>query len=65
MLYFINNVLIGGILMSFSLKKVSVGAPFFLIAGPCVIQTEGLCLEIAETIKNIGNELNQSNPLKL
>ncbi|MBQ2594395.1 MAG: 3-deoxy-8-phosphooctulonate synthase [Candidatus Riflebacteria bacterium] len=44
--------------MSFSLKKVSVGAPFFLIAGPCVIQTEGLCLEIAETIKNIGNELN-------
>ena len=44
--------------MSFSLKKVSAGAPFFLIAGPCVIQTESLCLEIAETIKNIGNELN-------
>ena len=44
--------------MSFSLKKVSVGTPFFLIAGPCVIQTESLCLEIAETIKSIGNELN-------
>ena len=44
--------------MSFSLKKVSAGAPFFLIAGPCVIQTESLCLEIAETIKIIGNELN-------
>ncbi len=44
--------------MSFSLKKASEKAPFFLIAGPCVIQTEELCLEIAETVKNIGNDLN-------
>ena len=44
--------------MSFSLKKASEKAPFFLIAGPCVIQTEELCLEIAQTVKNIGNDLN-------
>ncbi len=44
--------------MSFSLKKASAGAPFFLIAGPCVIQTEELCLEIAQTVKKIGTELN-------
>lgn len=44
--------------MSFSLKKASASAPFFLIAGPCVIQTEELCLKIAETIKNIGNDFN-------
>ena len=44
--------------MSFSLKKASAGSPFFLIAGPCVIQTEELCLEIAQTVKKIGTELN-------
>lgn len=44
--------------MSFSLKEVSAKSPFFLIAGPCVIQTEELCLEIAQTVKNIGNDLN-------
>lgn len=44
--------------MGFSLKKASLGAPFFLIAGPCVIQSEELCLEIAEKVRKIGNELN-------
>lgn len=42
--------------MSFSLKKNGLNAPFFLIAGPCVIQSEELCLEIAQTIKKIGEE---------
>ncbi len=44
--------------MSFKLKEVSSKAPFFLIAGPCVIQTEELCIEIAKTVKDIGNDLN-------
>lgn len=42
--------------MSFSLKQSAVNAPFFLIAGPCVIQSEELCLEIAKTVKKIGEE---------
>ncbi len=43
--------------MAFSLKKYAAGAPFFLIAGPCVIESEGLCLYIAQTLKAIGEEL--------
>lgn len=33
------------------------GAPPFLIAGPCVIESEALCLHIAEKLRNIGAEL--------
>lgn len=43
--------------MSFSVKNFAAGAPFFLIAGPCVIESEGACLYIAQTIKAIAEEL--------
>jgi 2-dehydro-3-deoxyphosphooctonate aldolase (KDO 8-P synthase) len=33
------------------------GAPPFLIAGPCVIESEGLCLSIAERLQGIGARL--------
>lgn len=33
------------------------GAPPFLIAGPCVIESEALCLFIAEWLQTIGTEL--------
>jgi 2-dehydro-3-deoxyphosphooctonate aldolase (KDO 8-P synthase) len=33
------------------------GAPPFLIAGPCVIESEALCLSIAERLKAMGGEL--------
>lgn len=33
------------------------GAPPFLIAGPCVIESEALCLSIAERLRGIGEEL--------
>lgn len=33
------------------------GAPPFLIAGPCVIESEALCLSIAERLCGIGEEL--------
>lgn len=33
------------------------GAPPFLIAGPCVIESEALCLAIAERLKAIGEQL--------
>ncbi|RNJ62768.1 MAG: 3-deoxy-8-phosphooctulonate synthase [Porphyrobacter sp. IPPAS B-1204] len=33
------------------------GMPPFLIAGPCVIESEALCLEIAEHLKSIGEAL--------
>ena len=31
--------------------------PFFLIAGPCVIESEALCLETAATLREITREL--------
>lgn len=34
------------------------GAPPFLIAGPCVIESEALCLQIAERLKAIGESLD-------
>lgn len=37
--------------------KRSPGAPPFLIAGPCVIESEALCLAIAERLKAISEEL--------
>ena len=33
------------------------GMPLLLIAGPCVIETEALCLEIAETLAEIARQL--------
>ena len=43
--------------MAFSIREYAAGAPFFLIAGPCVIESEGLCLYIAQTLKAVGEEL--------
>ncbi|NCB38270.1 MAG: 3-deoxy-8-phosphooctulonate synthase [Erysipelotrichia bacterium] len=43
--------------MSFSIREFASGAPFFLIAGPCVIESEGLCLYVAQTLKAISEEL--------
>ena len=43
--------------MTFSIKQFAAEAPFFLIAGPCVIESEGLCLYIAQTLKAVGEEL--------
>lgn len=43
--------------MSFSVKKFADGAPFFLIAGPCVIESEDMCLYIAQNVKAIAEEL--------
>ena len=34
--------------------EVGVDRPFFLIAGPCVIESEALCLDIAFRMKEIG-----------
>lgn len=43
--------------MAFSIAEFAKDAPFFLIAGPCVIESEGQCLYIAQTIKAICEEL--------
>jgi len=43
--------------MTFSVKNFKAEAPFFLIAGPCVIESESLCLYIAQTVKAIAEEL--------
>ena len=37
--------------------EVGGDRPFFLIAGPCVIESEGLCLETAATLREITREL--------
>ncbi len=37
--------------------EVGASEPFFLIAGPCVIESESLVLEIASTLKTITTEL--------
>ena len=34
------------------------GEPLLLIAGPCAIESAGVCLEIAEHLKQLGQELN-------
>jgi 2-dehydro-3-deoxyphosphooctonate aldolase (KDO 8-P synthase) len=38
--------------------EVSINSPLFLIAGPCVIESEGLALETAGMLKEICSELN-------
>ncbi|PKL43503.1 MAG: 3-deoxy-8-phosphooctulonate synthase [Candidatus Riflebacteria bacterium HGW-Riflebacteria-2] len=43
--------------MAFSVKRFAQGAPFFLIAGPCVIESEDICLYIAQNVKAIAEEL--------
>lgn len=35
----------------------SPGAPPFLIAGPCVIESEALCVQIAERLRQVGESL--------
>lgn len=37
--------------------EVGLGKPFFLIAGPCVIESEQLCLDVAGTMKEITTTL--------
>ena len=37
--------------------EVGSSAPLFLIAGPCVIDSESLCLSIAETLVRLAEEL--------
>jgi 2-dehydro-3-deoxyphosphooctonate aldolase (KDO 8-P synthase) len=36
-------------------QQVGTGYPLFLIAGPCVIESETLCLRVAEELKGISN----------
>jgi len=36
--------------------KISLDAPFFLMAGPCVIENEKLCLDIAERLVEISQK---------
>ena len=38
--------------------KIGRGNPLVLIAGPCVIESENLCLLIAERLKRICQNLN-------
>lgn len=44
--------------MKFSIKSFAERKPFFLIAGPCVIETEELTMTIAERVKEISAELD-------
>ncbi|MEE9448295.1 MAG: 3-deoxy-8-phosphooctulonate synthase [Arenicellales bacterium] len=43
--------------MSFYKFKTGLGEPFFLIAGPCVIESEAMAMQSAEALKNITDEL--------
>ena len=36
---------------------VGDGQPLFVIAGPCVIETESLIMSTAETLKQVGDDL--------
>ncbi len=38
--------------------KVGIDQPFFLISGPCVIESESLNMQTAETLKNITDKLS-------
>lgn len=38
--------------------EVGIDKPFFLIAGPCVVESEKLVMETAETLKELTQELN-------
>ena len=43
---------------SFQIGDIQIGlqGDFFVIAGPCVIEDEGLCLEIAKELVGIGKK---------
>jgi 2-dehydro-3-deoxyphosphooctonate aldolase (KDO 8-P synthase) len=43
---------------SFQIGPVAVGGPLFLIAGPCVIESEGHALFMAEAISAVAGKLN-------
>ena len=38
-------------------REIGLGQPFFLIAGPCVVENEELQLRTAESLKNIADKL--------
>lgn len=38
-------------------RRVGLGEPLFLIAGPCVIESEALCLGIAEHLRKLADRL--------
>ncbi|MCR9277506.1 MAG: 3-deoxy-8-phosphooctulonate synthase [Pseudomonadaceae bacterium] len=44
-------------MIQFSNISVGDGEPFFLIAGPCVVESESLQMSVAETLKNITSKL--------
>jgi 2-dehydro-3-deoxyphosphooctonate aldolase (KDO 8-P synthase) len=43
--------------MNFSLKNFSKNSPFYIMAGPCVIETEELCLKIADKLKAVSEKV--------
>ena len=43
--------------MQLAHMSVGDGQPLFVIAGPCVIETESLIMSTAETLKQIGEDL--------
>ena len=44
--------------VSIAKQNVGKGKPLFLIAGPCAIESEQLCLQIAERLKQLSQELD-------
>ena len=42
--------------------QVGFDQPLFLIAGPCVVESEGLTLEIAAKLKEISESLSGFKP---
>jgi len=39
-------------------KLITESGPFFLIAGPCVVESEKLCMQIAENLKKLTDKYN-------
>lgn len=44
--------------MNLNFLKQNPGGPFFLLAGPCVVESEAITLKIAEVIKSICHKYN-------
>jgi len=46
--------------MNFKIGDVEIGldAPLFIMAGPCVIETKAICLDIARRLSDIGHKTN-------
>ncbi|MDT8335457.1 MAG: 3-deoxy-8-phosphooctulonate synthase, partial [Desulfurivibrionaceae bacterium] len=44
--------------------EVGPGRPFLLIAGPCVLESEEMALEVARTLKEICDRLGMSYVFK-